>query len=190
MQRHHRLSSILLALALCYASARTSDPEVHTPAGRFRGKILTSHSGHEYASYRGIPYALPPTGDRRFALPVRHPVIEGVHDAREFGSMCLQHSDGVALGEEDCLFSECLHAAQKHGVSGRETEESFCLHPWRWFGCWSFRSLLAWGPCDQGRHNRRDNELQIKLVWVLARQFRIPAGKSGTLGPASVLTVD
>ncbi|BFZ25138.1 hypothetical protein BsWGS_28177 [Bradybaena similaris] len=104
MQRHHRLSSILLALALCYASARTSDPEVHTPAGRFRGKILTSHSGHEYASYRRIPYALPPTGDRRFALPVRHPVIEGVHDATEFGSMCLQHRDGVALGKEDCLF--------------------------------------------------------------------------------------
>ncbi|BFZ25134.1 hypothetical protein BsWGS_28173 [Bradybaena similaris] len=104
MQLHHRLPSILLALALCYASARTSDPEVHTPAGRFRGKILTSHSGHEYASYRGIPYALPPTGDRRFALPVRHPVIEGVHNASEFGAVCLQHSDGVVLGQEDCLF--------------------------------------------------------------------------------------
>ncbi|CAG5130300.1 unnamed protein product [Candidula unifasciata] len=86
----HQLSTILVAAALYCASARSSDPEIRTPAGTFRGKVLTSHSGYEFESYRGIPYALPPTGQRRFALPVRHPVIG--------------HKDGTVIGQEDCLF--------------------------------------------------------------------------------------
>ncbi|CAG5130301.1 unnamed protein product [Candidula unifasciata] len=104
MTVHHRLSSLLVAVVLCCVSVGTSEPEIRTPAGTFRGKVLTSHSGHEYQSYRGIPYALPPTGHRRFALPVRHPVIEEIRNTTEFGSVCFQNQDGKIIGQEDCLF--------------------------------------------------------------------------------------
>lgn len=53
-----------------------TDSVITSPAGTFRGKILTAHSGAEFEAYRGIPYALPPIGDRRFALPQPYPKIK------------------------------------------------------------------------------------------------------------------
>ncbi|CAG5136139.1 unnamed protein product [Candidula unifasciata] len=82
-----------------------TQPVVAAPAGRFRGSILTSLSGNKYAAYKGIPYALPPTGERRFALPEAYPQNEeDVYDASEFGPICFQHVDEVSYGQEDCLF--------------------------------------------------------------------------------------
>ena len=37
--------------------------------GRIRGQLETSDGGSEYYSFYGIPYALPPTGQRRFMKP-------------------------------------------------------------------------------------------------------------------------
>lgn len=62
--------------------------------------------------FRGIPYAAPPVGDRRFRAPEPHPGWEGVRDATRFESMSVQESGGVTafLGDavdsssEDCLF--------------------------------------------------------------------------------------
>ncbi|CAG5130299.1 unnamed protein product [Candidula unifasciata] len=123
MRLHHRLSSLLVAVVLCCANVGASEPEVRTPAGTFRGKVLTSHSGHQYESYRGIPYALPPTGHRRFALPVRHPVIEGAYNATEFGSQCLQRKDGTAIGQEDCLFLNVYTPVSGKETNGRELKK-------------------------------------------------------------------
>ncbi|MBN1474058.1 MAG: carboxylesterase family protein, partial [Syntrophaceae bacterium] len=50
---------------------------------------------------RGIPYAEPPVGDLRFAVPVPHAGWTGTLDAREFGSACVQDN---GTGSEDCLF--------------------------------------------------------------------------------------
>ena len=62
-------------------------------------------------SYKGIPYAKPPTGDLRWRPPVPAHAWEGVRDAREFGHACLQppqqptglYSGGMASLSEDCL---------------------------------------------------------------------------------------
>lgn len=67
--------SLLLGFTACSVHD-VPEPVVAAPTGTFRGKILAAPSGATFASYRGIPYALPPTGDRRFALPEAFPKIE------------------------------------------------------------------------------------------------------------------
>ena len=41
-------------------------------------------------SYKGIPYALPPVGRRRWKAPEPAPDGDGVYEARFFGRSCIQ----------------------------------------------------------------------------------------------------
>lgn len=56
-------------------------PEVATAAGRVRGIVLDSG----IMAFKGIPYAAPPTGPRRFRRPVPPAPWQGVRDAIEAG---------------------------------------------------------------------------------------------------------
>ncbi|XP_065175799.1 para-nitrobenzyl esterase-like [Sycon ciliatum] len=63
------------------------------------------------AVFRGIPYAKPPTGDRRWRpslkLEKNSGCWEGTLDATKFGNVCmqLQTPDGsTKIGNEDCLY--------------------------------------------------------------------------------------
>jgi len=60
-----RLFVVLLSVVLAFAS---DDPEVIAPTGRIRGSILTSRLGKKIYSFRGVRYAEPPTGQRRFQV--------------------------------------------------------------------------------------------------------------------------
>uniref|UniRef100_A0A3B3UM94 Carboxylic ester hydrolase n=1 Tax=Poecilia latipinna TaxID=48699 RepID=A0A3B3UM94_9TELE len=97
----------LLALAayLGYV-AQTLPPglaQVLTDCGEFRGK----HENGAY-SFKGIPFAAPPVGERRWAPPSDPPCKPGVTDATRFRSVCSQvqpmSSAGKVIGQEDCLF--------------------------------------------------------------------------------------
>uniref|UniRef100_A0A3B3Y008 Carboxylic ester hydrolase n=1 Tax=Poecilia mexicana TaxID=48701 RepID=A0A3B3Y008_9TELE len=97
----------LLALAayLGYV-AQTLPPglaQVSTDCGEFRGK----HENGAY-SFKGIPFAAPPVGERRWAPPSDPPCKPGVTDATRFRSVCSQvqpmSSAGKVVGQEDCLF--------------------------------------------------------------------------------------
>lgn len=61
-------------------ASRTSAPLITPPAGPVRGRAASGCS-----QFLGIPYALPPVGDLRFAAPQSVPRWDGVLDTSEFG---------------------------------------------------------------------------------------------------------
>ncbi|WP_198133700.1 carboxylesterase/lipase family protein [Roseobacter sp. GAI101] len=81
-------------------------PTAQFPAGAARG---VSEAGLNV--FRGLPYALPPTGRRRWQPPASMPDWEGLRDATRFGPACPQpfrrsgsvYECDIPLKDEDCL---------------------------------------------------------------------------------------
>lgn len=98
----------LLPVGCATQPAGRPDGEIvtETPAGAIRGKNMG-----DVAVYRGISYALPPTGERRWAPPQPVPDWSGELDALAFGPACPQPASlpgsiyATDLGpvDEDCL---------------------------------------------------------------------------------------
>ena len=96
---------LLLSLVLPAALAAPSDPVVETASGKVRGVL--SPGGVQV--YRGIPYAEPPTGPRRWQAPVPHAPWSNVYAATQDGAGCPQQCRLPAITcppvqSEDCLF--------------------------------------------------------------------------------------
>jgi para-nitrobenzyl esterase len=103
----HLARSIALALAACLATpAAAQAPVVEAPAGAVRGTL-----DEDLRVFRGLPYAQPPVGDRRWRAPAELPRWAGVRDAVEFGASCIQparrgpsiYADDIGPTSEDCL---------------------------------------------------------------------------------------
>ena len=102
-----RLFSIALALLAAGAVPAAAAPVVDAPAGSVRGD--EERGGMRV--FRGIPYAAPPVGDRRWKTPAPLPVWQGVRDATRFGAACVQpkprgpsiYGWDLPLMSEDCL---------------------------------------------------------------------------------------
>jgi para-nitrobenzyl esterase len=86
--------------------ALASPPLVDAPAGRVEG----SRDG-AIRVFKGIPFALPPVGERRWRPPVAMPRWDGIRKATEFGAACVQppplptgtYSRSPMPVSEDCL---------------------------------------------------------------------------------------
>jgi len=59
---------IHLSYALIIACLVDASPMVHIKNGTLMGSTMRTRLGKEFVSYRGIPYALPPVGPRRFKV--------------------------------------------------------------------------------------------------------------------------
>lgn len=96
-------AAILSATAPVAADAQ---PVVRAPAGAVRG---VDASGQHI--FKGIPYALPPVGERRWKPPVAVPAWRGDRDATRFGAACMQppappssiYAETYPAMSEDCL---------------------------------------------------------------------------------------
>ena len=118
----YSLFSLLFLLAACSGkhSGNSSElaPVVQISSGSVQGLVrsytpppatggIAAGASYSVYEYRGIPYALAPTGTRRWALP--EPVSNlgtGVYKAYEFGSACPQQARfnlTEASTNEDCL---------------------------------------------------------------------------------------
>ncbi|KAH9983658.1 carotenoid ester lipase precursor [Russula vinacea] len=73
-------------------------PEVHLDNATFTG-ICKDRA----ARFLGIPYAQPPTGDRRLRLPGPLPPYEGNYDVHKFGPSCPQQRMGLPQGLNSSL---------------------------------------------------------------------------------------
>ena len=83
----------------------SSDPTVAAaPAGTYRGLLERG-----VRSWRGIRFALPPVGARRWRDPIAAPDADGETDATAFGPACPQPANpAIPLGEGAVLDEDCL----------------------------------------------------------------------------------
>ena len=72
----------------------------------YQGSWNTTNNSTRYASFQGVRYALPPTGELRFKPPQSFIAGEAMFDVSgESNVVCPQPNflDGVSAGQEDCL---------------------------------------------------------------------------------------
>ena len=108
--------SMLSAVTMVWSLTRLTECHqwslLQLPEGEVRGRQEVADSGRPYYSYYGIPYALPPTGRRRFRRP--EPVVSwGRTVGEEEDVECAQEATGreeifgwgsqAVRGREDCL---------------------------------------------------------------------------------------
>jgi para-nitrobenzyl esterase len=97
------VTALLFVLAVWTATpASAADVVVATDTGQLRGFVTDG-----VQEFRGIPFALPPLGDRRFASPAPQTPWPGVLDATHHRSPCPQvvrYGQTDASEDEDCLY--------------------------------------------------------------------------------------
>lgn len=105
-----------LALSPSYGAVH---PVVNAPAGRLEGL----REG-KLQVFKGIPYALPPVGSRRWKPPAPMPRWKGVRKATEFGAACFQpkpkvpnvYTSDIGRMSEDCLTLNIWAPADAHDM--------------------------------------------------------------------------
>lgn len=145
----------LLALGVA-TSAAAEPPPVQTASGLVQG---TSEAG--LTVYRGIPFAAPPVGERRWRAPQPVTPWEGVRPATEFGPDPYQ-GDGSGNVGEDCLYLNIWTPAES-------AEAALPVMVWIYGGGFSFGSTST--PVHNGEHLAR------KGVVLVSLNYRV-----GTLG--------
>ena len=93
-----KLAAMLAAIVIGQGWARGDTPTtpaarvptsiVHLDSGDVRGLLLGE--ARDIAAFKGIPYAAPPLGERRWKPPQSVPHWQGVRDCLEFGPACPQ----------------------------------------------------------------------------------------------------
>jgi para-nitrobenzyl esterase len=96
------MTSSLTPDALGHRSATGAEPVVQTRAGRLRG-THEPYRQHPLYVFRGIPYAEPCTGERRFTSPRPVRPWDGIRDASAFAPAFLQ--PGAPDSGEDALYA-------------------------------------------------------------------------------------
>ena len=111
MTMRHPHAAAMLALALGLAACTSFPAANQAPTIEIaQGQLVGVQQGG-LQIYRGIPYAAPPVGERRWRPPGQASRWEGPRDAKEFGASCIQpalppqnlYFDRLAKTSEDCL---------------------------------------------------------------------------------------
>lgn len=94
---------IIVNCGNCQLSKDGTDFTLTTALGKVKGTYLTSTAGNTFYAFRGIPYANPPVGEKRFKAPEPIDQWSGVYDATTDGPMCPQPYSDESDISEDCL---------------------------------------------------------------------------------------
>lgn len=97
---------LTVLVVAAYSASTFNELVINTEGGQVRGtEERAGLLGDRYFSWKGIPYAAPPTGNLRFRAPIPNSGWTGIRDAAEHGDNC--PSGGWLAdktGNEDCLF--------------------------------------------------------------------------------------
>jgi len=111
----------------CMRNLNSSDlrPEVNTKNGVMLGRYRKTQSGAKFSSFTKIPYARPPVGNLRFALPEPAPPWQGVLDASKPCPKPVQNNyvTGLLEGQEDCLYINVYRPESSHGHDDDERDD-------------------------------------------------------------------
>lgn len=192
LTRRTFLASALLApLALrgraLFAQDAAAAAVVHTPSGTLRGEKAGG-----VRVFRGVPFAEPPVGPRRFLPPLPVHPWAGERDATRFGNAAMQPGDGGVPHSEDCLYLNVwapegpgpfpvfvwIHgggftgghtATAGHGETGFAREGVVCVtlaYRLGVFGFLDMEPLL--GAAYAGSANNALRDLTTALAWIQA----------------------
>ena len=109
--------AVLASLALSIPFAAIGDP-VRTDLGLLSGAPGNNPAVHVY---KGVPYAAPPLGDRRWKKPQSPAAWTGVREAKEFSAPCMQipypqtsiYYSPLGTASEDCLYLNVWTTSEK-----------------------------------------------------------------------------
>jgi para-nitrobenzyl esterase len=92
-----------LAIALMAAGAARAGDTAKVAQGELHGQVTGT-----VASFKGVPFAAPPTGPLRWRPPAPKTPWNGVREATAYGPACMQmgqaRSGGTQTQSEDCLY--------------------------------------------------------------------------------------
>src|SRR6185312_3776826 len=100
------LPAALVALCLSLTAVAETPVLVDAPAGKMQGETAGS-----IRVFKGIPFALPPTGARRWQPPLPMPKWSGTRDATKYGPACVQpksRPDSIYAWDLPSMSEDCL----------------------------------------------------------------------------------
>ena len=98
------LAKLISFYIICCSISYAQTVLINTTLGQIRGNVdANSWKPTVLYEFKGISYATPPAGDLRFRPAVLSVTTwNGIYDATEFGSVCVQQGKS-GNGSEDCL---------------------------------------------------------------------------------------
>jgi para-nitrobenzyl esterase len=148
MNTTHPISFLLLSL-LAAGQGRAEPPApVRVEQGQVQG---AAENG--LTVYRGIPFATPPLGERRWRAPQPAAKWEGVRDADKFAPDPYQ-GDGKGNVSEDCLYLNVWTPAKSTG-------DRMPVLVWIYGGGFSFGSTST--PTHNGEHLARKGVVLVSI---------------------------
>jgi len=179
---------ILLFLA-AFSCGEENDPTIVTvEQGQLRGKLEVSEGLKSFYSFRSIPFAEPPIGERRFEPAVVSGPWEGIRDAVADPPMCPQPDLAKIFiggkleftGEEDCLYLNVFSPMKQ------VTDDSKGLLPVMVYihgGAWFAGSATEFSPRHIMDHDVVYVALQYRLgtLGFLSTEDEVAPGNMGVL---------
>ncbi len=181
----------ILACLLTLAAARGSWAEAQIITAKVTGGSVQGVLSGNIVSFKGIPFAAPPTGDLRWRPP--QPVVKwsGVKQADTFAPGCMQDpSIGVMLGaspkvKEDCLYLNVWSPA-------RNTNERLPVMVWIYGG--AFATGMTSIPLYDGTHLAQKGVIVVSIAYrvgpfgfLATPQLSSEAKGAGNYGPLDMI---
>ena len=102
----------IIAVSLSLGAAVSAAAAARSVVTIAQGALLGRTDALGVRSFKGIPYAEPPIGERRWRAPVAASGWKGVRDASRFSASCIQppwpahsiYNDRISHFSEDCLY--------------------------------------------------------------------------------------